>query len=382
MNPVSQKNIGKTFSRPTWAEIKLDAITENIKKIRSNLNRRVKILAVIKADAYGHGMIEVTEKILPLIDYLGVATVDEGVLLREKGIKRPILVMGSVLSQEAEKIVSFNLTPTVFTNELAYKLNEEAGKQKKEINIHIKVDTGMGRIGVWFEEGFDFINQINKLENLKMEGIYTHFPSAEGDNKFTLKQVDRFNFVLKKLKSKNIDILFKHACNSSATVKFKQAHFNLIRPGLMMYGVYPSLDLKSKINLNPALSLKSKITYIKEVPSGRSISYGRTFFTKRKSLIGTIPIGYADGYPHVLSNKAKLLVREKIVPVVGRICMDQLMVDLTDLKEVEEGDEVVLIGNQGEKQIKVEELAKQANTIPYEILCLVSTRVPRVFKEL
>jgi len=370
----------KINSRPTWVEVNLSAIQNNIVKLKKNLNKDTKILAVVKANAYGHGMVKVSRSISTMVDYLGVATVDEGIEIRRNGIDLPVLIMSAVLPDETKHIVENNLSMTVFDRNVAIKLNDEAKKAKKKVPVHIKVDTGMGRIGLWYKYAKDFVVEIKGMPNLEIEGIYTHFPSAEEDEKFTFKQIERFNKLLKELESLNIDIPLKHAFNSAAAVKFKQMNFNLIRSGLMIYGVYPHANIKEYIKLEPALSFKSRLTFIKKVAKGRSISYGRTFITKKETVIGTIPVGYGDGYPHILSNRAKVLVRGKFVPIVGRICMDQLMVNLDALPEVKIGDEVIFIGRQKSAKIEVEKIAKLANTIPYEMLCLINSRVSRIYK--
>jgi len=376
---MNQTTIEKISSRPTWAEVNLSNIKYNIDKIKECLQEGTKILAVVKANAYGHGMLEVSNAISSMVDHFGVATVDEAIFLRKNKIKLPILVMSAILADEAASVIDYDLTATVFSIDLAKRLDQEAGKRNKKACIHIKVDTGMGRIGIWHEEFCEFLNNIKDLEDLIIEGIYTHFPSAEEDDDFTSKQIDIFNNILMQAESTGLGIPLKHASNSAAIVKFKSAHFNLTRPGLMIYGVYPDTRLRSIIKLKPALSLKSKLTYIKKVKKGRSISYGRTFTASKDTIIGTIPIGYADGYPHALSNKAKVLINGEFVSVIGRICMDQMMVELDTLPNAKIGDEVVLIGTQGSNSIEVEEIASLIDTISYEILCSISPRVSRVF---
>jgi alanine racemase len=269
---------------------------------------------------------------------------------------------------------------TVSCLSVAETLSRLGEKKHKNIKVHIKIDTGMGRLGFWHKEALRFIKKITSLKKIVVEGIFTHFPSAEDDKVFTYNQLRSFDSLIKDLKRHNIDIPIKHLANSMALIDFKDAHMNMVRPGLIMYGLYPRLDLVKRLNLKPALKLKSKIVYIKSVPKGRSISYGRTYATTRATKIATIPAGYGDGYSRHLSNKAHVLVRGSRAPIVGRVCMDMCMVDVGHIRDVKIGDDVILIGRQGDEEIRAEELATLTNTIPYEIVCNIGTRVPRIYK--
>lgn len=366
--------------RPTWAEVDLSTIKENFNQIKRILSGDIKIMAVVKANAYGHGIVEVS-RVLEAegVDYFGVASVDEALSLRDSGIKTPILVLGAVLEDEIEPAIESNITLTICDYNILSFLDKIANSLGKIALVHIKVDTGMGRIGVWHDEAKDFILAVLRYKNIGIEGIYTHFSSAGRDRFFTSYQLDSFLRLLNGLTDIGIRIKLKHAANSIATVGLQLSHFNMVRPGIIIYGMYPKRDLNRLIDLKPALCLKTKIVYIKNVPIGRSISYGRTFITERPTKVATIPIGYADGYGRILSNKAQALVRGKRCRVIGKITMDQTMLDVTDVDGVDIGDEVVLIGKQFQEQITAEELARLGGTIPYELICSISARVPRIY---
>lgn len=369
--------------RPTWAEVNLGAVSHNVGELRKRVGKEVRILGAVKADAYGHGSIPVSQAILKAgADYLGVASLDEALELRRAGLEAPILIFGSNLPEEAEEIVRYNLTATVCREEFASSLaclGRERGQGRK-VKVHIKVDTGMGRVGVYFEEAVDFVRRVVGNEGLEIEGIYTHFPSAEEEDKtFSLTQIERFKQVIARLGEEGIDIPLKHMANSAAILNFPESYFDLVRPGLLLYGLYPSLEMKRELNLRPALSLKTRIVYLKRTPPGRPISYGRTYITERETVIATLPVGYGDGYSRFLSNKGEVLVRGKRAPIRGRICMDQTMVEVGHIPGVEVGDEVVLIGRQGEESITVEEIAERIGTVPHEIVSRLGKRVRRVY---
>ncbi|OGW75868.1 MAG: alanine racemase [Omnitrophica bacterium RBG_13_46_9] len=367
--------------RPTWAEIDLGAIRYNQKSIQSILGTRSKIMAVVKANAYGHGIVEVSKVLEGLkITYLGVATLDEALVLRKANIRLPILILGSVLPGESEAAVKNNITLTLCNKELLGAFKDLA-KKRLSPKVHVKVDTGMGRIGVWHEDAIEFIiNAKNECRNLDIEGIYTHFSIAGRDKFFTQYQIDSFEGILSGLKELGISVPFRHAANSIAVVDWKKSHLNMVRPGIIIYGIYPKRNFPRLINLKPALSLKTKIVFLKDVPPGRSISYGRTYITQRDTKIATLPIGYADGYGRILSNKAEVLIRGQRAPVIGKVTMDQTMVDVGHVKYVKVGDEVVLIGKQKQEEIRVERLARLSGTIPYEIITGITSRVPRRYK--
>jgi len=374
--------------RPTWAEINLDNLAYNFKQVKKILEPKVKIMVTVKADAYGHGLIPVAKRLVSCkADWLGVASIDEGIKLREANINLPILVMGLILKADTKPVFRYRLTPTICDNDLASVLNGRARAFGKPINVHIKVDTGMGRIGVLPEEASGLVKRIHKFKYLNIEGIFTHFPLADMNKDFTLHQIALFNRLTHQLKKEGINIPLIHAANSMGIIGYKNSHFNMVRPGLVIYGLYPKEDFPAKagsrqmrenINLKPVLSLKTKVMYVKKVPAGSGISYGHDYVTKKAARIVTLPIGYGDGYPRSLSNRAPVLIRGGRFKISGKICMDQLMVDAGD-STVKVGDEVVLIGYQGKNRITTEELARLSGTIPYEIVCGLGSRIPRIY---
>lgn len=364
----------------TWAEVDLSAVQNNFRQLKKIAGPSVGILSVVKAQAYGHGAVEVA-KVLEGegSEFFGVADLDEAIELRRAGIRKPILVFENILPANAKFIADYNLTATVCTLGLAQKLNS-VDSVKKPIKIHVKVDTGMGRLGVWYEEAAEFIAKISRLKNLRVEGIYTHFANSDYDREFTRKQIAALQKVFFQLKTKGISIRYVHANNSTGVVFYRKNDFNLVRPGLMLYGMCGAPFLKSKVKLKPALSVKSRILFLKKVERGRSISYGRTFTAPKKMKVATLPIGYNDGYFRIFSNNAFVLVGGKRCPVVGRVTMDQTMVDVSKVKSVKIGDEAVLLGRQKDEFISAEELAARAGTINYEITCSLGNRLPRVYK--
>lgn len=367
--------------RPTWAEIDLEAVRFNLSSLKGMLDEKVKIMAVVKANAYGHGLSRVSQVLVDSgIDYLGVATVDEAITLRNSGVMAPVLVLGSVLEEEARAAVENDITLTLCDQGLLDTLLKIAASSGKQPKVHLKVDTGMGRIGVWHEEAFPFIKEVHSKKEILLEGIYTHFSSAGRDKVMTRMQISSFEKILEDAEGAGIDIKYKHAANSIAVIDWKKSHMNLVRPGILFYGVYPKKSFSREIELKPVMNLKTRIVHLKETPAGRSISYGRTFITQVPTKIATIPIGYADGYGRILSNKAEALVKGQFVRVVGMVTMDQTLIDVGDIEDVKVGDEVVLIGRQGMSEIKIERIAKLAGTIPYEILSAITERVPRIYK--
>jgi len=372
----------KKTLRPTWAEIDLGALRHNYNQIRRLVGRNVKIMAVVKANAYGHGLIEVSKTLAKMgVDYLGVATIDEALLLRKRRLTTPILVLGSVLPGEVDAALKNNISLTLANRELLSSIDKKAKFLKTACRVHIKIDTGMGRIGAWHEDEAELlIDKTASSKFIEVEGVYTHFSAAARDKVYTAYQIESFECLIGKLLNRSFNIPYRHAANSIATVNLKRSHLNLVRPGLIIYGMYPKKGFKRFINLKPVLSLKTKIVYLKDVPPGRSISYGRTYLTQQKTKIATLPIGYADGYGRILSNKAEVLVRGEKAPVAGKVTMDQTMIDVGHIKDVKIGDEVVLIGRQGDNEITTERLARLAGTIPYEIVCSITDRVPRIYK--
>ncbi|MFH1092867.1 MAG: alanine racemase [Candidatus Omnitrophota bacterium] len=367
--------------RPTWAEINLKNLEFNYRQLKCAAGQKIKVLAAVKANAYGHGILEVSRKLQSAgVDYLGVASIDEALVLRRGKIKVPILVLGIAFSRkEMQLAIKFNITLTVADYPYAQILNSQISGKKK-IKIHIKVDTGMGRLGIWHEQAKAQIIKISRLKNLNVEGIYTHLSSADTDIVFTRNQLRIFESLINELRQNKISVTFTHAANSIAACRFPGFGLNTIRPGIMLYGIYPDRKLKACIKLKQVLSLKTKITYLKTVDAGRSISYGRTYITRRRTRIATLPLGYADGYARALSNKAKVIIKGVKYPVIGRVCMDQTMIDVGMGSKIKKGDIVTLIGSQGSQKIQAEDLAFICDTIAYEITCWISSRVPRVFK--
>jgi len=364
--------------RPTWAEVNLKNLEYNFKKIKSLLRPQTRILVIVKADAYGHGLIPVSRRLAANgVDFLGVASIDEGIKLRKAGIKTPILVLGLILKKDIQPLFSYDLIPTVCDEKFAFALNARAAILNKPIRLHIKVDTGMGRIGVAYDDAFGLVKKIHKLKFIVIDGIFTHFPFADINRKFTVFQINLFNKLAGDLKKSGIVIPLVHAANSIGLIDYLDSHFTMVRPGLVIYGLYPKKGLG--INLKPVLSLKTRVVFIKQVPAGYGISYGHAYITSRPARIITLPIGYGDGYPRNLSNLASVLIGGRRRRVSGRICMDQIMVDVGSQKP-KIGDEVVLIGKQGKQKITVEELARLSGTIPYEIVCSLGSRIPRIYK--
>jgi alanine racemase len=363
--------------RPTWAEVDLKALVHNLNQVRKTLSGRTLVLATIKADAYGHGLIPVARKLSVCgIDYFGVASIDEGIKLREAGLKEPILILGLILKEDIAPLFRYDLTSTICSYDIAFELDRMAKRSGRKAKVHIKVDTGMGRIGVSRKEALKLIRSIHKLKFVEIEGIFTHFAFADLDKEFTLAQIDSFNRLISQLKAERINMPIMHAANSMGILAYPGSHFNMVRPGLVLYGLYPKQGLKVK--LKPVLSLKTKVLYVKKVPKGCGISYGHIYVTGKSTTIVTLPIGYGDGYPRNLSNKGWVLIKGRRFRISGRVCMDQIMVDVGDLK-VRVGDEAVLIGSQSKKRITTEELANLARTIPYEIVCGLGSRIPRVY---
>jgi len=372
-------NYALPFLRPTWAEIDLGAFRHNFKEIKRKLKKGTSLLPVVKADGYGHGMEEIARASLSCgAKLLGVANIEEGIFLRKKGITAPILILGSVYPlSNFTHILRYNLTPAICSLQASQELSKIAQRRKKKVRVHIKVDTGMGRIGVSAENAVSLVKKVIQLPGIIIEGIFTHLAAADSDYQFTMEQIGKFQSVINELKGDNINIKYKHAANSTAILRYSDAHFNLARPGISLYGLAPFEGAEREINLKPVMQLKTKIVFIKRVKKGTSVSYGRTWRAERDSIIGTLPIGYADGYNRLLSNRGEVLIRGKRIPIVGRVCMDMCMVDITSLPDVKVGEEVVLIGSQGKENITADEIAKLIGTISYEVVCGISKRVPR-----
>ena len=374
-----------------WAEIDLDAIENNIKEIRRHVGDKPKIMGVVKADGYGHGYLEVAKTLLENgADSLGVAFLDEAIQLRLCGIDTPILILGNTPSKYAEELIENDIMPNCYTKELAVAMSNAGAKLNKAVKIHIKIDTGMGRVGFRYTEDekinkqtVDEIIEISKLPYLEIDGLFTHFAIADDDDdEYTMLQYNRFNTLCSRIREAGVKVPLCHCCNSAALMRFPEFHMDMVRPGIILYGLMPS-DFVSKdiLNLKPAMSLKAQITNIKTVEKGTSVSYGRKFKTKNnETKIATVPIGYADGYSRILSDKTEMIVKGKKCRQVGNICMDQCMIDVTDVNNINIGDEVILFGKSSEgAEIPIENIASIMGTINYEILCVIGKRIPRVY---
>ena len=366
----------------TWTEVNLDAIAQNVKNIKKLIGKKKELMAVVKGNAYGHDILEISSVVLENgATRLAVARLEEAIFLRKAGITVPILVLGLTLKPQAESLVSYDITPTVCEFEMIEKLSELAVQMNKMAKIHLKVDTGMGRIGIFPDDVLRFIKRIKTLKKVEIEGIFTHFSVADEKDKFyTEEQFRKFIEILTILEKEGIKIPIKHVGNSATLLDLPHMWLDMVRPGIAIYGLYPSKEVKKTINLIPAQQFKTKIVFIKELPRGESISYGRIYITKRRMRVASLPVGYADGYNRLLSNQGEVLVRGQRVPIIGRVCMDQCMIDVTNLTQVEIGDEVVLWGRQGEGMITVEEIAQKIRTINYEIVHLPDKkRVAKLF---
>ena len=378
-----------------WTEINLGAIRHNIQTLKKTLGKDVKFMAVVKADGYGHGAIKVARVALKNgATWLGVARLAEAIKLREAKIKAPILIFGHIRDCDIELIAQHNLIITLVNQKMAEELALEAVRQGVYIKAHLKVDTGMGRSGLLPDhlrarpalnnEAAKEIKLISELENIKLEGIYTHLASADlKDKTYTEYQLENFNLLLQELISNGVSLKMCHVANSACIIDLPQVSYDMVRAGISIYGLYPSNEVyKGNILLKPAMSLKSTITSLKEIPAGFKISYGMTYTTQITTKIAIVPVGYADGYPRLLSSNGFMLVRGKKAPIAGRVCMDQTMIDVGHIPMVRPGDEVVLIGKQGNEEITVDELATNTKTINYEIVSMLSTRLPRVYSSL
>ena len=376
-------------SRPVWVEINLNNIKHNYKLLRKSVPDEVLICPVVKADAYGHGIIPVSRVLQKLgTDRLAVALPGEGKELREAGFKLPIHVLGEVLPSQVSVLIDQDLIPTVCKMNTAEKLQRLAAKHKIKKKVHVKVDTGMGRIGLYPDQAPAFIKKIRSFNNLQLEGLITHFASADEEDKtYTYEQWSSFQELIDLLEDEGIQIPLHHVGNSAVILDLpEKMYLDMLRPGIMLYGLYPSSAAKENdrfltgSSLRPVLSWKARIIYLKEVPPGTPISYGTTYITEKKTKVATIPLGYADGFSRLLSNRGQVLVKGQEAPVIGRVCMDQFMVDVTGIKGVQTGDEVTLIGSQGEKKITADDMAAVTETINYEVVCNISDRIPRVHK--
>ena len=368
-----------------YATVNLDAIVKNLENMKKNIQEDTKIIAVLKADGYGHGAVPIAKHIepLPYLWGIAVATVEEGMILRKNGITKPILILGYTFSDDYDTIIEQEMRPAVFTLKMARELSKAAVRLKKPAKIHIKIDTGMSRIGYRnLEQALPEILEISALDGIEIEGIFTHFARAdETDPAPAYQQMETFEQFIHALEEKGLSISVKHCSNSAGILRMKEANMNVVRAGIILYGLYPSDEVeKDLVPLEPAMELKSHIVYIKTLEPGVAVSYGGTYVTSRPTRVATIPVGYADGYCRGLSNKGFVLIHGKKAPILGRICMDQFMVDVTDIPEAQEADEVTLLGRDQKEQITMEELGNLSGRFNYEFACCISRRVPRIYR--
>ncbi|HID61659.1 MAG TPA: alanine racemase [Anaerolineae bacterium] len=373
----------------TWAEVDLDAIAHNARRLKERVGEKTELMAVVKANAYGHGAVPVARTALENgASRLAVNRALEGVELRQAGITAPILILSYSLPNEAETIVRWDLTPTVTTVEGALALSAMSDRQSKVTPIHVKVDTGMGRFGLLPDEVVPFVRRISELPGLKLEGLFTHFAVADrADKTYTRRQFGLYLRVVEQLENAGFTIPLKHVANSAATLDLPEMHLDMVRCGIALYGLSPSDEVEPAIPLKPAMALKSRVARVRTLPPGSSISYGCTYTTTRPTPVALVPVGYGDGYHRLLSNKGSVLIGGKRAPIVGRVCMDQFVVDVTahfdklrtGIEGVRQDDEVVVFGRQGEEEISAEEVAALAGTINYEVVTSILPRVTRVY---
>ncbi len=365
----------------TWAEIDLDAIAHNARVLKNCAAPECELMVAVKANAYGHGAVQVSRAALKGgATRLAVHRTGEGVQLRQAGITAPILIMGYTLPAESGTIACWDLTPTVNSKPQAEALSAAARAQGKALPVHVKVDTGMGRYGLLPEEALDFVYFLSRLPGLDLEGLYTHFAVADlADKSFTGRQFGIYSDVAERLKSAGFDFPLKHVANSAATIDLPEMALDMVRCGIALYGLRPSAEFEPGVPLRPALVLKSRVARVRTLPPGASISYGRTYITDKPTRVALVPVGYGDGYHRLLSNRGAVLIHGQRAPIVGRVCMDQFVVDVDHIPAVRLHDEVVLVGQQGEAQISAEEVARWAETINYEVTTGLLPRVTRVY---
>lgn len=371
----------KEFYR-VHADVYLDRICRNIERTRAIIKGETDICAIVKADAYGHGAIPVSKVLYPYVDAYAVAMIQEAVELREAGIDKPILILGFTQQPYVKELVVYDVMASVYNLEMAQWISKEAVRQNKIAKIHIKLDTGMSRIGFALtEENISVIKEISQLDNLQIDGCFTHFAKAdEKDLSFTKEQMKRYENYVEKLEKAGISIRVHHISNSAGIMMMPDANLDMVRSGISTYGLYPSEEVdKSRLWLEPAMEIKSYVSYVKEVEAGVGISYGGTYQTTERTTVATIPVGYGDGYPRALSSKGDVLIHGKRAPILGRICMDQFMIDVTHIPNVQMGDVVTLMGTDGEENISVEELGAKSYSFNYEFVCDVGKRIPRVY---
>lgn len=366
------------------AEVDLDAVSYNMEQMKKRIGEDARLIAVVKADGYGHGALPIA-RLFEKCGYVwgyAVACLDEAMELRKNGISKPILILGCVFPDQYEDLIRYDIRPAVYMEEAAVKISNEAVRQGKQAYFHIKIDTGMGRIGFPVSvESVDVIERISRLPNVTVEGMFTHFARAdEKDKAYTLMQHERFVWMKERLEERKIDIRYFDCDNSAGIIDFPDMKHDLARAGISMYGMYPSEEVNMEaVDLKPAMSLISHVAFVKNIEKGTAVSYGGTFVAERPMRIATIPVGYGDGYPRSLSNKGYVLIHGKRARILGRVCMDQFMVDVTDIPETKFMDRTVLIGRDGNESITVDELAKLSGRFNYEFVCCLGKRIPRVY---
>lgn len=364
------------------ADVDLDAIHHNLSLAKSVINKDTQLMAVIKADGYGHGANQIAKYCDDVIDRYAVAIPEEGIDLRKAGFTKPINLLGYTHPTQYEDVINYDLIPAIFTLDMAKTLSQKALSMNKTVKIHIKLDTGMSRIGFADnEKSVDVIKEISLLPNLEVDGIFSHFARAdEKDKSVARSQFERFTNFVNKLKSKGLEIPNCHISNSAAIMELSDMNLQIVRSGIITYGLYPSEEMdKENFKIIPAMELKSQVSFVKTLKAGTPVGYGGTYVTDKETVIATIPVGYADGYPRSLSNKGRVIIKGQSAPIVGRVCMDQFMVDVTCIEGVKQGDEVTLMGKEGEEFISCEELSGLAGSFNYEFVCDISKRVPRVY---
>lgn len=366
----------------SWAEVDLEAIRQNVRSFQKHVGNTVQVMAVVKANAYGHGAVPVAKAALEAgATRLAVHRVTEGIELRQAGISAPILVFGYTPPPAAGEFIKWNLTPGMMTIEFAQALSNLAAAQGQVVPVHVKIDTGMSRFGLMPQEAVPYLTTVKEMVGLQIEGLFTHFATADScDQTWVLQQIQVFDQVIAASKASGIDIPLVHAANSAATMKYPQAHYNAVRPGIAMYGMDPSSEWEPVFELHPALTFKSRVSRVRDLPVGSGVSYGRTFVTSQPTRAALVSVGYGDGYHRILSNKGVVLVHGQRVPVIGRVCMDQFVIDVTGVPDVQQDDEVVLVGRQGNERISAEEVGRLAGTINYEVTTGLLPRVIRKYK--
>lgn len=367
-----------------WVEIDLSAIAHNVRTIRQHVGRGVGVIGVVKSDAYGHGAPRVGRLLESLgVEMLAVASVEEGIVLRDRGIKSPILVLGCIFPEEVGALLRYSLTPNLCDRAVARELSRHAESLGRVARVHIKIDTGLGSLGVHHREAVGFIREVATTRNLSIEGVFTHFSSStEIDKTHTYEQLRIFNNVLREVEALGIHIPFRHAADSGAILGTPEAQFNMVRPGMLLYGICPMRPEgreRRLMDVRPSMTLKTRLGFIKEIRAGETVSYGRTFTAHRPTRVGVLPLGYDNGYVRVISNRGDVVIRGHCVPVIGRVRMNHVQIDITDVPGARVGDEVVLLGGHGASSVSIERVARLIGTVPYEVVCAAGRSNPRVY---